>query len=267
MRIIQLRTFLVCLAWAAVASGAWGAQKQRPVNFRVYGAGEQRQEFVDRCQQIRDELHARWNGDGPQIAWTPPCEIVLHQRPRDYLNAVGAGGRGTVGATYIQFDTRRSDRILRRRIDLLTAGQADPLAALPHELTHVLLADRFAGRQPPPWLDEGIATLADSHAKQERHLRDLRGALLAGRGMSVVQMLEHEGPIPSQQRAGFYGQSVALATVLTRLEAPSRIFEFAQETQRSGSERALKKVYRLELHELDRRIRELTLESDLALQP
>ena len=128
-------------------------------------------------------MHAQWNGDCDQCAWSPACEIVLHSTQSAYLGAVGIGGRGTVGATYIQFDTQRPDRILRRRIDLLTAGQTDPLSALPHELTHVLLADRYKGKQPPPWLDEGVATLADSQTKRQRHLRDFRTAMTRGHSM------------------------------------------------------------------------------------
>lgn len=201
-----------------------------------------------------------------QATWTPACEIVLHHRESDYLSAVGAGGRGTVGATYIQFDTKRPERILRRRVDLLAAGQSDLLSALPHELTHVLLADRFAGTQPPPWLDEGIATMADPHTKQKRHLNDLRTVTARSGRQSISQMLAHDGPIPSHQRARFYGQSIALATILTRIDSPSRIFEFAAEVERTSPERALRSVYKLEMYELDRRIAELTFDSDLAQQ-
>ena len=138
--------------------------------------------------------------------------------------------------------------------------------ALPHEMTHVLLADRFAGTQPPPWLDEGIATLADSAAKQQRHLNDLRAVTTRSGRQSIAQMLNHEGPIPGNQRARFYGQSIALAKVLTHLDAPTKIFEFAAEAERTSPERALRSVYKLDLHELDRRIFELTFSADLAHQ-
>lgn len=237
-------------------------------SFRIYGARThaERADVARRCQQIRDDLHARWNGEAEQPQWSPACEIVLHHSESAYLSAVGAGGRGTVGATYIQFDPRDCQKIVRRRVDLLTAGQSDVLAALPHEMTHVLLADRYAGKQPPPWLDEGIATLADSHAKQKRHLHDLQSLAARHGRRSVLEMLRHEGPIPSHQRARFYGQSVALATVLTRIDSPSRIFDFAAEAERTSPEVALKKFYQLDVQELDRRINELTLETELAAQ-
>lgn len=239
-----------------------------PTNFRVYGARTvaERAAVLKRCQEIRDELHTRWNGEVPQIAWQPVCEVVLHFSQSDYLQAVGAGARGTVGSTFIQFHPRETQRIIRRRIDLL-AAEHDMLAALPHEMTHVLLADRYQGQQPPPWLDEGVATLADTITKQQRHLRDLQMALSGGNRMSIATMVALDGPIPSRQRASFYGQSVALATILTRLDHPHRIFEFAQAAQEHGAERALKRVYKLDLADLDRRIANLALESDLAIQP
>jgi hypothetical protein len=257
---IALLGVVLCLAAHAPAVAS---------NFRVSGARsiEDRAKVAARCQEIRNELHAKWNGDAKQVAWSPTCEVVLHHRQSDYLAAVGAGGRGTVGATYIQFDPRRPDRVVRRRIDLLTAGQADPLSALPHEMTHVLLADRFGGTQPPPWLDEGVATLADSIAKKKRHLYDLRLVAAQGSGLSVAQMLEHDGPIPTHQRACFYGQSVALATVLSRIDSPARIFEFAEELKKSRPEAALRKVYNVSLQDVDRRINELTFESELAAAP
>ena len=270
----SLRTAIFCLlaftagfALAAEPTHSAGTTRNSS-NFCVYGARTvlERAQITLRCQEIRDELHTRWNGDAEQIAWKPVCEIVLHPTLSAYLGAVGAGGRGTVGATYIQFDPRQPERILRRRVDLLTAGQSDPLSALPHEMTHVLLADRFKGTQPPPWLDEGIATMADSHTKQKRHLLDLRTVASRQGRQSVAEMLSHDGPIPSHQRARFYGQSVALATILTRIDAPARIFEFASEAERTSPEKALRAIYKLEMYELDRRIADLTLESDVAQQ-
>jgi hypothetical protein len=261
-----LRTTIFCLTLVLAVPSLQANDAATPANFRIYGAksAQERAALEVRCQQIREDLHTRWNGDAEPIAWVPRCEIVLHAKQSDYLNAVGLGGRGTVGATYIQFDTQRPSRILRRRVDLLTAGQTDPLSALPHEMTHVLLADRYQGKQPPPWLDEGVATLADSPVKQMRHLLDLRGAMTRGRSMTVAHLLSHDGSIPANLRASFYGQSVALAIVLTKVDSPSRIFEFAAELERSSPERALRKVYDLDTQELDRRIRDLTFVDDVA---
>lgn len=250
------------------AGAVFAAEPGTAVNFIVYGvrSSAERALVLQRCQAMRDELHARWNEDERQLAWKPACEIVLHHSEGAYLKAVGLGGRGTVGATYIQFDTRQPKRIVRRRVDLLTAGQNDALVALPHEMTHVLLADRYAGSQPPPWLDEGIATLADSPVKQKRHLLDLHAATSRSGHRSVAEMLEHDGPIASRDRARFYGQSVALATILTRLDNPARIFEFAHEAERTSPADALRRVYKIEVHELDRRIADLALETDIAQQ-
>ena len=40
-------------------------------------------------------------------------------------------------------------------------------AILPHEVTHVVLADLFTVQQIPRWADEGIAVLAEPRAEQQ----------------------------------------------------------------------------------------------------
>ena len=71
--------------------------------------------------------------------------------------------------------------------------------ALSHELTHVVLADRFAGRQPPRWFDEGIATLADSTEKRALHHRDCCAAVRSGTFLRLVDVFRFDGFSTTEQ--------------------------------------------------------------------
>ena len=51
---------------------------------------------------------------------------------------------------------------------------ADWFHHLPHELTHVLTDGRITTDRLPPWIDEGMALVADPAIKRAAHVRDLR---------------------------------------------------------------------------------------------
>lgn len=79
------------------------------------------------------------------------------------MAAVGPGSEHTVGSSLVTVDKAK---IASRRIDLLGDQTEFLTAALPHELTHVILRDRLMSTPPPRWADEGMAVLADTEAKQ-----------------------------------------------------------------------------------------------------
>ena len=75
------------------------------------------------------------------------------------------------------------------------------MTALPHELTHLILADRFSPRQVPRWSDEGMAVLADPAEKQRLHLRDLRQALADARVPELARPTLDPGESLAEVRA------------------------------------------------------------------
>jgi hypothetical protein len=192
------------------------------------------------CDTLCAELQEKWLGQSPAEPWRPRCEIVLHATRESYLREVGAGGAQTRGCCLIQFD---GDRIVTRRIDLLADNPDRALSALAHELTHVILADRFGNRPLPRWADEGIATLSDAANKQALHRRDLLAAV-RGRGhMRVIDLLSVDGYPPRHQLAVFYGQSLSLVEYLAQLDDPARLVDFVEQAGELGYDRALQQVY------------------------
>lgn len=178
----------------------------------------------------------------PTAAWSPRCEIVVHATKANYLAAVGRGGEATRGASWIEFQNKQ---VSRRRIDLLGVDDAG-LTALAHEMTHVIFADLFQGRQPPRWADEGAAMLADSHDKQQLHQRDLERAVAGQIEFRIGELFALEQYPQPHRVPGFYGQSVSLAAFLARRDDPAKFVKFIERVLDRGHDRALRDVYGIE---------------------
>jgi hypothetical protein len=202
---------------------------------------------------LRNALYAKWLGEDAAKDWNPKCQIVLHSSKQSYVSAVGRGGERTVGSSLVKTD---KGHVKSRRIDLLGAGTNFLSAALPHELTHVVLKDRFTSTVVPRWADEGMAILADSEAKQGRHQRDLQQALAQRTTFHAVELLTMD-EYPSSSRFGtFYGQSASLTGFLVSRKNPELFVQFLDRAREAGYDTALQECYDIAgVGELDRQWR------------
>jgi hypothetical protein len=202
------------------------------------------------AETLRTKLHAKWLGDGSPARWDPKCQIVLHPNLDSYVNASGRGSEHTVGSSLVGMD---KGRIRSRRIDLLGGREDFLTAALPHELTHVVLKDRFGSKNLPRWADEGAAILADTEAKQARHRRDFEEAISRGVAFDAATLVTMEN-YPSPQRvATFYGQSAALAAFLIDQGKPADFIKFVESASAKGYDSALRDCYGIaDVRDLDR---------------
>lgn len=223
---------------APVVTG--GATHASSANFEVRGASatQDARQVAHLCERWRQSLQTYWL-QTPTASWSPRCEVVVHATQQSYLAAVGRGGEATRGSSWIEFNKKQ---VSKRRIDLLGVSDLG-LTALAHEMTHVIFADLFQGRQPPRWADEGAAMLADTLEKQQLHQRDLEQAV-AGRFEFRVGELFALEQYPQPHRVpGFYGQSVSLAAFLARRDDPAKFIQFIERVLDHGHDRALRDVY------------------------
>jgi hypothetical protein len=191
------------------------------------------------CEGWRTKLHSFWAGEDREV-WTPKCEVVVHSHRSGYLAVVGAGGGATYGSSLIDFDGKKN--VSRRRIDFRGDSPLG-IETLPHELTHVVLADLFEGQQPPRWADEGMAMLADSAVKRTLHERDLAAGLAGRAAFRLPELFAIESyPHPTRVPA-FYGQSVSIVALLAKRDDPVRLVEFLRLAERDGYDQALAQVY------------------------
>lgn len=206
---------------------------------RSYPSGPTAAGMTGACEKLRREIQLLWLGKMADSNWCPRCQIVLHATKTSYLRAVGRNGGQTSGSSLIK---QQQGRIVDRRIDLLV-DRCGHTSALRHELTHVVIADQFLGERPPPWLDEGIATLADSSEKVSRHQEDCRAAIHNGTAFHLFELLTLDRLSSPAQFPAFYGQSVCLTKFLLEQDEPTKLIPFAKCAARKGYDEALKSHY------------------------
>jgi hypothetical protein len=222
----------------------------KTTSFRVFATNEkQAEQIAAACECVRLSLTEKWLGRKADSPWQPCCDVVVHPSQQSFISAVGGGPGQTNGCSSIRID---KGRVLARRIDL-RCDNCDPLtAALPHELTHVVLADRFPNQPVPRWADEGIALLADSATKQAGHERDLRTAVSNGTRIPLA-LLVRMNDYPAGQIAAFYAQSSSVVRLLVDRSTEATFVDFVEYAMKHGYDVALQKEYGLRsIDELER---------------
>lgn len=165
---------------------------------------------------------------------------------RDQAEYVGAGNpdwsQGGTAVGYESLDGFLQDR-MTRKIDLLHTikGELNPDLAkpklLPHELTHLILAERFGERTIPLWLNEGIAQYMETDRRAEcdrlllEHFNDRKGTPIPLRTLvSLPGYPDDRGAI-----ALFYAQSASFTGWLADLLGPAKFAAFIDDL-RNGTE-------------------------------
>lgn len=190
------------------------------------------------CECLRTKLAATWN---PQASpWKPRCQIVLHAGIDGYRRAVGAGADATSGSSLV---TPLQGVVTARRIDLRADVDDVLTAALPHELFHVVIADRFRSSLPPLWFDEGMAIQYDVASKRTLHDRDVQAALAAGTAFTIDELIAVDAYPPADRWGAFYGQSGAFVRWLLTNGSPEEVLAFARESRSQGIHFALARYH------------------------
>jgi hypothetical protein len=233
-----------CANAAQVGHGGWRGQWYvlETENFQVCceQSESHARDLADHAESLRDSLEKKWLGKSSASEWRPACQILLYANKRSYVAAVGPGSEHTVGSSLVKVD---KGQIASRRIDLLGDQTEFLTAALPHELTHVVLRDRFTAAPPPRWADEGMATLADTQAKQGRHHQDLMNALVDGATFRAANLLAMEDHPSSNRYGTFYGESLSVTDFLIMRASPQQFVDFLERAKIEGYDAALEKCY------------------------
>jgi peptidase MA superfamily protein len=211
-------------------------------NFRVsWCASEQSvRELALHCEQLAATSRAAWLGKDGLGDWTPKCDVVVHPSTTEYVQALGPGSEQTTGCATIRLD---GGRVVLRRVDLRADGVDWNTEALPHELTHVVLADRFCKTQIPPWADEGIALLSESPERMKQRLGELRRVAGGGFLYGARDLITIKTPPQPEFRPLFYGQSLALVSLLLDCGSREQLLQFVEISQIKGFDGALRDVY------------------------
>lgn len=219
-------------------AGDWAVEES--ANFRVlhHQNADLARTVIQQAEKARTAAIQKWFG-APGAHWNPRCDIYLHKSAGDYARATGKDFRAAGHSTLEVVE----QQVTKRRIDL--AGDNPNLlpAAIPHEVTHVVLTDLFPNPMLPRWADEAMAILAEPRESIDRYLRALPKARNEHKLFAVGELLRmNEFPEASAITA-FYVQSVSLVDLLVAEKGPQSFSLFLQAAQRYGVESALARSY------------------------
>lgn len=212
---------------------------------RMPGTSAAAGELAAHCERLRTHLLGLWDTSSSSAVWLPRCEVVVHPTQAVYNQALNRPNDASVGSTRLNFD---QGRVTVRRIDLRADAKDWIDGALPHELTHVIIAEQFQGRALPRWADEGIAMLSESRAKHRLRLHDLRTALRERPTYRMQELTSLRTMPPTHLRDAFYGQSLALTSWLIERSSAAEFLAFVQQSEQVGMEQALRTHFKLDGH-------------------
>ena len=234
--------------WQRFRSGPWHVLETS--NFRVHATDENfAGQVADIAESTRIELYRTWYGHVPETNWSPKCDIFIHDSAEQYAR-ITHQGQASPGHSQTGVDR---GRITSRRIDLRRDGPDLIHAILPHEATHVVLADRFNAKPMPRWADEGMAVLTEPAEKKQAHLKNLGDLSQRTRLFTARQLMTMNDYPSGNQWQMFYAESVSLVEYLVNRNGPTKFIEFMEGSLASGYEGELKRVYGFASYdELDR---------------
>lgn len=225
---------------AGEAAGSW--QMRETANFRIMHQDPAlAEQIAQAAERARTEQVRRWAGEAAGGPWAPRCDIYLYPNAKAFAKLTGqpedSPGFSTMGL--------KAGRVVARRINLRVDHPNLAKAVLPHEITHVVLADLFRAEQIPRWADEGMAVLAEPESEQALRTADLDEPLAANKLFRVQDLMVMDYP-DGQFWSLYYAQSVSLTRYLVKLGTPAQFVRFVQGAQRNGTEAELKRVYQIE---------------------
>ena len=164
---------------------------------RCCTSAERLRELATACERLKARSQTMWLNESSG-SWQPRCEVVVHSTVGAYSRTLGPGSERTSGCSTVRL---HQGRVAERRIDLRSDAEDWLSDTLPHELTHVVLADRFTERRIPAWADEGISMLAETPDKLQRRLNELRSVIVAGHTLRLSRLVSLEtAPRPPNER-------------------------------------------------------------------
>ena len=194
------------------------------------------------AEATRADQSRRWLGATPKAAWTPRCDLYLYPTAAAYAEQTGQAedseGFSTIG--------QDAGRVVARRVNLRADHPEMRSHVLPHEVTHVVLADLFPDQPIPKWADEGIAVMAEPAGSQRRRVAPLADPLAAGKVFRLADLMK-AADYPEPRYYGlFFAQSVSVTRYLVDMKGPAHFSKFLKAAQRNGLDPELKRHYGVE---------------------
>src|SRR6516164_717562 len=184
--------------WARAETPSFRLMHNHPRDFA--------EQVLRAAEQARAAALAKWAGREPGGAWKPVCEVYLYATAAEYAKATGKPADSPGHATY----KAQNGAIIGRRLDLRADDPNLLTCVVPHETTHIVLADLFADSPLPRWADEGMAVLAESPARLDRFERTLHSSRRQGRLVPLDKLFAKTEYPEAALITVFYVESVSV---------------------------------------------------------
>lgn len=208
----------------------------RSANFAIYApTPDLARQVAVRAEQCRRVLAIEWLGR-ELPTWARPCRVQVK---------VTRGESG--GETNFSFGRKGvvdQDMKVEGRIDRIMDS------ALPHEVTHTILAHVYGGPLPR-WADEGASLGSEDRLERDRYDQIARRLLLEDRALPLSRLFVVEAY--PRNIFDFYGQGFSVSTFLIEMGGKPRFLRFLRDGEHHGWDRAAETHYQLpNVRELDR---------------
>ncbi len=208
-------------------------------NFRIFHCDARLAQAAGAAaESARADQAKRWGSPALQSPWVPRCEIHLYPTGKAFAQATGQSENSPGFSTMFS----NGNRVTARRASLRADHPQLLTAILPHEVTHVVLADLFTIQQIPRWADEGMAVLAEPNAEQNLRAADLQEPLETGRVLEINKLMAMDYP-DAKDWSLYYAQSVSLTRFLVEQGTPEQFIQFVRDVHRTGIEAAAASAY------------------------
>ncbi len=218
-----------------------GWKKAETTNFRLLHAQEATyaEQFLRAAEQHRAAAFTKWANTAP-ANWEPTCEICLHVNGASYAQATQQSATSP-GHSSIKMP---NGKITSRRIDLRADNPDLAGITLPHEITHVVLADLFPDGSLPRWADEGMAVLSEPRSQVERYLKTMVRLRNESKLIPLTKILTRTEYPDAASVTVFYVESVSVVEFLVNRKGAPEFIQFLRDAT-SGFDAALQRHYGL----------------------
>ncbi len=199
---------------------------RRSANFIVFGPADNRlvADVLESAERLRRDLAVLWFGDELPDGRQPTIiEVTLTGDVDQGLTWYGASGTGSCHRVWLSTNRDRATG-----------------STLAHELTHVLMHERFP-QGMPAWANEGVASLQDDAARHERQCLYLEEFVRAGRWPSLARMLDTRAIDPADE--ALYAVSKSLTRYLLTRANRQTFLTFVDDGSAHGWTSALRTHY------------------------
>jgi RNA polymerase sigma factor (sigma-70 family) len=207
--------------------GEQAAATVRTRNFTVTAPNARVARLIgDAAERHRKEQAVLWLGE-ELPAWENRCPVTI--------KIVSEGCGGATAFTYADGKVERRDMHLEGSLERLLTS------ALPHEVTHTVLADYF-GSPVPRWADEGGAVMSEDDEEQQRHGRLLRETIIEKGRLIPLSRLLKLTEFPDDVMA-LYAEGHSLTRFLVERKDRKTFLAFVKQGMKEGWDKAAKEKY------------------------